>query len=77
MLSLQETGFLLSALCTQFGLCLSPEARRAVLEQAPADAVSFTEAVFAAEGLDDSTAKRTLYRDVLALVEEVFANRRP
>jgi len=74
MLSLQGTGFLLAALCERLGLCLSPEARRKLLEQAPPDAASFTDAVFAAEGLERAPSKRALYRDALALAEQAFAD---
>ncbi len=74
MLSLQGTGFLLAALCERFGLCLSAEARRRILDQAPPDAESFTDAVFAAEGLERSASRRALYADALALVEQAYAD---
>ena len=74
MLSLQGTGFLLAALCERLGLCLPPEARRALLDQAPPDAESFVAAVFAAEGLVRPRAQSALYRDALALAEQAFAN---
>jgi len=74
MLSLQGTGFLLAALCERLGLCLPPEARRALLDQAPPDAESFVAAVFAAEGLVRPRAQNDLYRDALALAEQAFAD---
>ena len=74
MLSLQGTGFLLAALCEQLGLCLSPEARRKLLDQAPSDAESFTAAVFAAEGLEHQPSDRDLYRNALAMAERAFAD---
>jgi len=74
MLSLQGTGFLLAALCERLGLCLPPEARRALLDQAPPDAESFVAAVFAAEGLVRPRAQHDLYRDALALAEQAFAD---
>jgi hypothetical protein len=74
MLSLQGTGFLLSELCTRHGLCLPPEARRHLLEQAPPDAESFTAAVFAAEGLERAPSDPDVYRDALALVRQAFAD---
>lgn len=73
MLSLQETGFLLAALCRELGLCLPPEARRVLLDQSLPDAESFTAAVFAAEGLERAPQHRALYRDALALAERAFA----
>jgi hypothetical protein len=74
MLSVRGTGFLLSELCARHGLCLPPEARRALLEQAPPDAESFTAAVFAAEGLGRAPSHRALYRDALALAERAYAD---
>ncbi len=74
MLSLQGTGFLLAALCDQLGLCLPPEARVSLVEQAPPDAKSFIEAVFAAEGLVRAQSHGAVYQDALALAERVFAD---
>lgn len=75
MLTLQETGFLLSELCARFSLCLSPEARSTLLDQTLRDAESFTAAVFAAEDLDGAPSHRALYHDALALVEQAYARR--
>ena len=77
MLSLQRTGFLLSELCERLGLCLSPDARRTLLDKPLPDAASFTTAVFAAEGVRASPSSRDLYRDALALVERAYAEARP
>ena len=74
MLSLRGTGFLLAALCEQLGLCLSPEERRDLLDQAPPDAESFTRAVFASESLSRTPSHRARYRDALALAERAFAD---
>jgi len=74
LLSLQGTGFLLAALCERLGLCLSPEERRTLVEQAPPDATSFTDAVFAAESLGRAASHRTKYQDALALAERAFAD---
>ena len=74
MLSLQETGFLLAALCEQLGLCLSPEERRNLVDRAPPDARSFTDAVFAAEELERVPSHRARYRDALALAERAFGD---
>jgi hypothetical protein len=74
MLSLQGTGFLLAALCDQLDLCLSPEARRRVLDQAPPDPASFIAAVLAAEGFERAPEDSPLYRSALALAERAFAD---
>ena len=74
MLSLQETGFLLAALCRELGLCLPPEARRALLDQSPSDAERFTAAVFAAEGLERASSRRDLYESARAMVERAFSD---
>jgi hypothetical protein len=74
VLSLQGTGFLLAALCDQLGLCLPPEARVKVVEQAPPDPKSFVDAVFASEGLERSPSHRASYGDALALAERAFAD---
>lgn len=74
MLSLRATGFLLSELCARYGVCLSPESRRKLLDQAPADAESFTAAVFAAEGLERAPTHRALYQDALALARLAYAD---
>jgi hypothetical protein len=74
VLNLQGTGFLLAALCDQLGLCLPPEARVKLVEQAPPDAKSFVDAVFSAEGLVRAPSHRALYGDALALAEGVFAD---
>jgi hypothetical protein len=76
MLSLKDTGFLLAALCERYGLCLPPEDRLRIIEQAPTDAVSFTEAFFASEGLVVRAGKRAFYSEALALAEEAFGERR-
>ena len=74
MLSLQGTGFLLAALCDQLGLCLSPEERRQLVEQAPPDPRSFTDALFAAESLERVPSHRARYQDALTLAERAFAD---
>jgi len=74
MLSLQGTGFLLAALCDQLGLCLLPEERRTLVDQAPPDARSFIEALFAAESLERVPSHRAKYQDALALAERAFAD---
>ncbi len=73
MLSLQETGFLLAALCRELGLCLSPEERRTLLDQSPPDAESFTAAVFSAESVGRARSDRALHQSALTMAERVFA----
>jgi hypothetical protein len=54
----QEVRWLLDELCTEFGFCL-PADERSTLENAPPrDVDAFTDAVFAAEGMDASLNKR-------------------
>jgi hypothetical protein len=72
MLSERESESLLSKLCSALGFCLSPDARRQLLESPPATADDFADAVFLAEGLDPSTADRHLYRQVRAMTSEAF-----
>ncbi|GGV81327.1 hypothetical protein GCM10010294_54750 [Streptomyces griseoloalbus] len=43
---------LLYDLCADLGFCLPPQERRRLQQAPPADADSFTDAVFAAEGMD-------------------------
>jgi hypothetical protein len=57
-----ELPWLLDELCTELGFCLRPE-QRAALEAAPPRTVAaFTDAVFAAEGIDPSPKR--LYAQV-------------
>ena len=43
---------LLDELCDELGFCLSPRARARLLQTPPTDPDEFTDAVFAAQGLD-------------------------
>jgi len=54
------------------GFCLPPDAEAHLKQTPPSDIVSYTDAVFTAEGLDPSTADRHLYRQVKAVVAEAF-----
>ncbi|MEU2371254.1 hypothetical protein ACPCIX_04850 [Streptomyces pseudogriseolus] len=47
-----EVGELLYELCVDLGFCLPPDDMRRLKEAPPTDADSFTDAVFAAEGMD-------------------------
>ena len=72
MLSIFQAERLLNDLCVRLGFCLPPD-ERARLKSTPPDTVSaFTAAVFVAEGLDPTTADRTLYGQVKAMVAEAF-----
>jgi len=75
MLSPQEVYALLSKLCVDLGFCLDGEAQTALTTCPPADVQSFTDAVFAAEGLEPTKADRHLYRQVKAVVAEAFRTR--
>jgi hypothetical protein len=53
-----EVQRILDELCVGLGFCLPPEEQRRLRESPPADADSFTDAVFQAEGLDPMLEKR-------------------
>lgn len=58
-----ELPWLLDELCSEFGFCLRPEQRAALQASPPRSVDAFTDAVFAAEGLDPTRPKR-LYTQV-------------
>ena len=58
------TRRLLDELCVDLGLCLAPAELEALAADPPGDAVAFTEAVLAAEGLDPDAVPRRLFRQV-------------
>jgi hypothetical protein len=72
MLSAREVQSLLGRLCADLGFCLPPDAQERLQQAPPATADDFTLAVFLAEGLDPSTADRTLYRKVQAAIAAAF-----
>lgn len=72
MLSEPEVHKLLYELCVQLGFCLPPEESRRLKDEPPKDVPSFTDAVFLAEGLDQSNASRHLYRQVRDMVTAAF-----
>jgi hypothetical protein len=59
---------LLDELCAELGFCLSPRAQTRLLRSAPTDPDEFTEAVFAAEGLDSHLFPH-LRHQVISLVQ--------
>ena len=63
---------LLDELCVRLGFCLPPAAQVRLVRDPPADTTAFTDAVFAAEGLDPALAPRALYRMVRDRVSEVY-----
>ena len=61
MLSESEVRAVLSRLCVKLGFCLPPIAQEQLASAAPADVRGFVDAVFVAEGLDqtfETVAKR-------------------
>jgi hypothetical protein len=72
MLSPAEVTALLSQLCIELGFCLPPSDCERLRMDCPGDIDSFTDAVFAAEGLPTDTADRHLYRQVQAIVTAAF-----
>jgi hypothetical protein len=62
-----ELPWLLDELCTELGFCLRPEKRAAIEASAPRTVNAFTDAVFAAEGIDPSP--RRLYAQVREKVQ--------
>ena len=72
MLTESEAQQLLDDLCVRLGFCLPPEDSKRLRESPPADPLSFTDAVFRAEGLDPDTTDRHLYRQVRNAVADAF-----
>ena len=64
-----ELPWLLDELCTELGFCLRPEQRAAIEASPPRSTKAFTDAVFAAEGIDPSDSK-SLYAQVLKKVQQ-------
>ena len=69
-----EVEILLNNLCAKLGFCLPPDAQSRLLKNPPDDIHAFTDAVFAEEGVDPTTASRNLYRQVRDMVMEAFQN---
>jgi hypothetical protein len=53
-----ELPWLLDELCVELGFCLPPTVREALMNAPPRDIDVFTDAVFAAEGMDPSLRKQ-------------------
>lgn len=70
MLSKIESRRLLDKLCVQLRFCLPPESQKRLMGNPPTEVVTFTDAVFAEEGLNPSTADRHLYRQVRAMIAD-------
>lgn len=75
ILSEVETSKLLDTLCAKLGFCLAADEPRRIEEASPEDARTFTDAVFAGEGMNPELADRHLYGQVLAMVREAFDGR--
>jgi len=72
MLSEPDAKRLLYELCVRLGFCLPPNEQIQLEMSPPRDALSFTNAVFVAEGLDPDTANRILYRKVRDMVAAAY-----
>jgi hypothetical protein len=64
---------LLETLCVELGFCLPPDSYDQLVESPPGDIQTFTDAVFAAEGMNPRTARRQLYMQVRNRVAATFA----
>ncbi len=68
-----QAAALLDELCVKLGFCLPPADRRRLEGEPPADVDAFTDAVFAAEGLDPH-GRPDLRRQVVACVATHFSH---
>ena len=68
-----EIDNLLTKLCVELGFCLPPSAILRLQNSPPADIDSFTDAVFAAEGLDPQFVNRRLRAEVREMIRAEFA----
>jgi hypothetical protein len=68
-----EIDNLLTKLCVELGFCLPPSALLRLQNSPPADIDSFTDAVFAAEGLDPQFVNRRLRAEVREMIRAEFA----
>lgn len=72
-LSSSQIETLLNELCTDFGFCLSPEAKVHLKANPPADVERFAEAVFRAEGLDPhADTPKSLWKELHRRVARHF-----
>lgn len=72
MLNEKEVGDLLNRLCVRLGSCLLPDDLVRLRDDPPGEVLAFTDAVFAAGGLDPTTADRHLYRQVRDMIADAF-----
>ena len=72
MISEKQVGVLLDKLCVELGFCLPSEDAVRLQQDPPSNVRAFTDAVFAAEGLEPSTADRHLYRQVRDMVAGAY-----
>lgn len=72
MLNEKEVEDLLSRLCVRLGFCLPLDDIVRLRDDPPEEVLAFTNAVFAAEGLDPATADRHLYRQVRDMIADAF-----
>jgi hypothetical protein len=63
-LSRAEAEALLYTLCIELGFCIHSPHYDKLCDHPPDDAISFTDAVVQAEGMNVTTIDRTLYRQV-------------
>ena len=68
-----EIDNLLTKLCVELGFCLPPSAVLRLQNSPPADIDSFTDDVFAAEGLDPQFVNRRLRAEVREMIRAEFA----
>jgi len=65
---------LLSELCVDLGFCLPPSEQARLAVEKPLSADELTDAIFVAEGLDPTLAKRTLWKQVRDRVVRYFGD---
>ena len=66
------TELLLERLCVDLGFCLSPTEWTRLATSPPTSVREFTDAVFAAEGINPEHADRHLWRKVRSVIAEHF-----
>lgn len=72
MLNEKELECLQNRLCVRLGFCLPPDDIVRLRADPTEEVLAFTDAVFAAEGLDPATADRHLYRQVRDMIADAF-----
>ncbi len=64
---------LLSRVCVDLGLCLTPDSYDHLVTSPPGDAASLTDAIFVAEGMSPRSADQSLYAKVKSYVEDALS----